>query len=257
MREWMVVGNWKMNCTKEESVSLARAIRQELGEPKSGTVAIAPPFTSLAHVYEEIKDSPIKLCAQNLFHEDRGAFTGEISPLMLLDCGCSYVIVGHSERRRLFGETDDVVNRKVKKALASGLKPILCVGETVEERERQVTEFVVGMQLRAGLYGVEAIRDVTIAYEPVWAIGTGKNATPAEAQEVQRFIREILIDAYGEACLRTRILYGGSVTEKNIAELAQMEDIDGVLVGGASLKTESFVAIIRCVEEVKVWSRSS
>lgn len=253
MRGWMVVGNWKMNCTRGEAVQLARAIKQRLTEPKNGTVAIAPPFTCLADVYEQIKDSPIRLCAQNLFYEDKGAFTGEISAPMLLDCGCSFVILGHSERRRYFSEGDDVINKKLRKALAHGLKPILCVGETLDERERQITEFVVALQVRAGLYGVDGIQDVTIAYEPVWAIGTGKNATPAEAQEVQRFIRNILLDRYGEVCLETRILYGGSVTEKNVADLVQMEDIDGVLVGGASLKTDAFVAIIEAVQEVKGW----
>lgn len=244
MRPWMVAGNWKMNKTIGEAVDLARAIKEGTGDIKGGDIVVAPVFTALAPVYAAIKESQVKLAAQNIYYEEKGAFTGEIAPGMAKDAGCEYVIIGHSERRKYFNETDAAVNAKVKKALQAGLKPIMCVGETEEEREQGVTEFVVGLQVKKGLYGIDKMEQVTVAYEPVWAIGTGKNATPEQAQEVHVFIRSELEKLYGNSGSSMRVLYGGSVTADNIEDLAAMKDIDGALVGGASLKSESFISII-------------
>jgi triosephosphate isomerase len=245
MKTWMVAGNWKMHNTIAESIALARAIKDGLSPLISGDVVVAPPFTALCAVYEALKGSRIQLAAQNMHDEDKGAYTGEISPAMLTDVGCAYVILGHSERRKYFGETDERVNRKVKKALAAGLKPVVCVGETDEERSRGVTQAVVNRQVLGALTGVDRVDDLVIAYEPVWAIGTGKVATCAQAEEVHAFIRELLRGLYGDIAKNIRILYGGSVTQDNIAELAAMDDIDGALVGGASLKADAFLGIIR------------
>ncbi len=245
MRRWMVAGNWKMNNLIGESVALATAIRDGSRGVGGGDIVLAPPFTALSSVYGVIKDSPVKLAAQNLFHEEKGAYTGEVAPAMIRDAGCTFVILGHSERRKYFGEKDETVNLKVKKALATGLTPILCVGETEEERDKGVTEFVVGIQVRKGLSGVPSLENLVIAYEPVWAIGTGKTATPMEAEEVHRFIRSLLGEMYGSEAKDVRILYGGSVTADNMGDLIAMEDIDGGLVGGASLKAEGFLGIIK------------
>jgi len=247
----MVAGNWKMNNTTGESVKLARSIKENITNITSGDIVLAPPFTSLSAVYEVIKDSPLSLAAQNMFYEDKGAYTGEISPAMLKDTGCTYVIIGHSERRKYFHETDENVNLKVKKCLTVGLKPIVCVGETEEERETGITEFVIGTQVRKGLAGIEKLDNITVAYEPVWAIGTGKNATPIEAEEVHHFIRNLLAETYRDAVNDLKILYGGSVTPDNIGDLIGMKNIDGALVGGASLKSESFIGIIRKILESK------
>jgi len=252
MRRWMIAGNWKMHNNKSEAVLLAKAIKEGTQGISGGDVVLAPPFTALQSVYETIVDSHVLLAAQNMYYEDKGAFTGEISPSMLKDIGCTYVIIGHSERRKYFHETDEAVNQKVKKSLATGIKPIVCVGETEDERNKGVTEFVVGVQVKKALYGIDNINEIVIAYEPVWAIGTGKNATPAEAEEVHRFIRNIIGDIYGEVCNNTRVLYGGSVTSDNIGELINMEDIDGALVGGASLKSEGFIGIIKKASEKKI-----
>jgi len=251
MRRWMIAGNWKMHNNKSEAVLLAKAIKEGTQGISGGDVVLAPPFTALQSVYETIVDSHVLLAAQNMYYEDKGAFTGEISPSMLKDIGCTYVIIGHSERRKYFHETDEAVNQKVKKSLATGIKPIVCVGETEDERNKGVTEFVVGVQVKKALYGIDNINEIVIAYEPVWAIGTGKNATPAEAEEVHRFIRNIIGDIYGEVCNNTKVLYGGSVTSDNIGELINMEDIDGALVGGASLKSEGFIGIIKKASEKK------
>jgi triosephosphate isomerase (TIM) len=251
MRNWMVAGNWKMNNTTAESVALVQSIKESVSHVTGGDIVIAPPFTSLATVYEITKGSRVWLAAQNIFYEDKGAYTGEISPAMLKDVGCTYVIIGHSERRKYFHETDEAVNLKVKKCLATGLKPIVCVGETEEEREMGVTEFVIGMQVRKALIGIEKLDNIVIAYEPVWAIGTGKNATPIEAEEVHCFIRSLLGETYGDAVNNVRILYGGSVTPENIEDLINMENIDGALVGGASLKSENFTGIIRKIMEIR------
>jgi triosephosphate isomerase len=252
MRKWIVAGNWKMNNTVAESVALAKAIKEGASSIQGGSVVLAPPFTALFSVGDAIKSSNLSLAAQNMHYEDKGAFTGEISPLMLKDIGCSYVIIGHSERRKYFQENDADVNLKIKKALNGGLTPIMCVGETEEEREKGITKDVVGRQVRHGLAGLAKIDNVVIAYEPVWAIGTGKVATSAQAQEVHKFIRVILKEIFGEkASADVCILYGGSVTKDNISELISMDDIDGALVGGASLKADGFLGIIKEIASKK------
>jgi triosephosphate isomerase (TIM) len=245
-RKPMVAGNWKMHKTLAEAVSLAREIRQGYHAAMAAEVVLAPPFTALTAVAQEIQGSAIQLAAQNMFWEKQGAFTGEISPLMLTDCGCRLVIIGHSERRQYFGETDETVNKKLRAALAAPLTPIFCIGETLEQREAQETMEVITSQLTAGLAGLgsEDMARIILAYEPVWAIGTGRTATPDQAQEVHTFMRRLIVAQAGaEVANGLRILYGGSVTPGNIGELAQAPDIDGALVGGASLKAESFLKI--------------
>ena len=244
MRNWIVAGNWKMHNTTGESIALAQAIKEGTKDIKNGAVIIAPSFTSLYSVGVAIKGSQISLAAQNMHYEDKGAFTGESAPGMLKDVGCTYVILGHSERRKYFHELDEDINLKVKKALAVGLKPILCVGETEDERVKGITQHIVGEQLKKALSGVGIIDNIVIAYEPVWAIGTGKVATSAQAEEVHSFIRGILKELYGDISQDIRILYGGSVTKDNIGELIGMGNIDGALVGGASLKPDAFLGII-------------
>jgi triosephosphate isomerase len=214
-------------------------------------VAVAPPFTALYGVHKELEDSFIRLAAQNLYWEEKGAFTGEISPLMLKEAGCEYVIIGHSERRQFFGESDETVNRRIKAALAHGLKVIFCIGETLREREEGETFAVIERQIEGGLKGLgdKDLKKMTIAYEPVWAIGTGKTATPEQAEEVHRFIRERVNELYSrEVSEEIRIQYGGSVTPDNVKGLMDQPDIDGALVGGASLKAESFSKIVRFKE---------
>ena len=245
MRNWIVAGNWKMHNTVNESIALAQAIKEGTKDIKNGEVIIAPPFTSLHSVGTAIKGSQVFLAAQNMHYEDKGAFTGEIAPGMLLDVGCAFVLLGHSERRKYFHELDEDINLKVKKALAVGLKPILCVGETEDERVKGVTRLVVEKQIKKALSSVEKIDNIVIAYEPVWAIGTGKVATSAQAEEVHSFIRGILKELYGDVSQKIRILYGGSVTKDNIGELIGMENIDGALVGGASLKPDAFLGIVQ------------
>lgn len=249
MRTPIVAGNWKMHNTIQESIALAKAIKDGITGIKKTEVILAPPYTALYSVRDVIKGSNISLASQNVFFEDKGAYTGEVAPGMLKDVGCTYAIIGHSERRKYFHERDEDVNLKVKKALAIGLKPIVCVGETEEERVKGITEFIVGVQVKKALFEIESLSHIVIAYEPVWAIGTGKVATPIEAEEVHRFIRGVLSETYGSASKNVRILYGGSVTPQNINELIDMEDIDGALVGGASLKPDTFIGIIQKVSE--------
>jgi triosephosphate isomerase len=249
MRIPIAAGNWKMHNTIGDSIALAKAIRAGTEDITKGEVVLAPPFTALNSVYDAIKGSRLALAAQNMFFEDKGAFTGEVAPGMLKDAGCTYVIIGHSERRKYFHELDEDVNLKIRKALASGLKPIVCVGETEDERDKGITEFVIGIQTKKALHGISSLDNIVIAYEPVWAIGTGKVATPVEAEEVHRFIRGVLADKYGAPSQEVRILYGGSVTPDNIEELMDMKDVDGALVGGASLKAETFLGIIKKVAE--------
>jgi triosephosphate isomerase len=251
MRIPIVAGNWKMHNTVQESVVLSKEIKEGAAGFNNTEVVLAPPFTALSSVFTIIKDSNILLASQNIFYEDKGAYTGEIAPGMLKDVGCTYAIIGHSERRKYFNERDEDVNLKTKKALAAGLKPIVCVGETEEERVKGITEFVIGIQVKKALYGINSLNDIVIAYEPVWAIGTGKVATPIEAEEVHRFIRGVLSEVYSSPSSGVRILYGGSVTPENINELIDMEDIDGALVGGASLKPDTFLGIIKKVAEKK------
>lgn len=245
----LLAGNWKMYTTPEEARNLARALRDGVAGVEGVDILVCPPFTSLAAVAEELAGTPIALGAQNMYYEEQGAFTGEVSPLMLVALGVSYVLVGHSERRQYFGEKAETLNRKVKAALAHDLKPILCVGEKLEEREAGASwKEVVRGQVRAGLEGLgaEDLGPVAIAYEPIWAIGTGKTATPQAAQDAHAMIREALAETFGAATAEeVRILYGGSVKPDNVRELMAEPDIDGALVGGASLKADTFVPIIR------------
>jgi len=242
----LIAGNWKMHKTIGDALALVQALRRER-LPDGVEVAVCPPFTALADVGRVLEGSAISLGAQDMHWEPQGAFTGAISPLMLADVGCRYVIVGHSERRQHFAESDDAVARKVRAALAHGLAPILCVGERLDEREAGRTEAVVARQTGAGIAGLpsEAVARVVIAYEPVWAIGTGRSASGEEANRVIGAIRGLLSErAGGEAAGRTRILYGGSVTPENAAEFARQPEIDGALVGGASLDPAKFLRIV-------------
>jgi len=243
----ILAGNWKMNKTVAESVDFAERLRSACKTHPDRDVVIAPPLTALRSVAEAIRGSAILLSAQNLHEAEKGAYTGEISGAMLREAGCTCVIVGHSERRTLFGEGDDRINRKLRSALTAGLKPIFCVGESLREREEGTMETVIERQLKEGLNNLTAddIGLLVIAYEPVWAIGTGKTASPDQAGEVHRFIREWTARRFGpERAAGLAILYGGSVTPKNIAELMAQADINGALVGGASLEVDSFVRII-------------
>ena len=240
-----------MNKTVEEALFLVRELKGSLKEVKEVEVAVAPPFTALYPISQELKGSSIHLASQNLFWEEKGAFTGEISAGMLKECGCHYAIIGHSERRQYFSETDDTVNRRIKAAFNHGLKVIFCIGETLQEREGKKTFSVVERQLEGGFKGIgeKEMEQIVLAYEPVWAIGTGKTATPEQAEEVHRFIRQKLERLYSKRVSESvRIQYGGSVTPENIKGLMDQEDIDGALVGGASLKAESFARIVRFKE---------
>jgi len=245
-RQPFIAGNWKMHKTLAEARALARDIRGGAAPGRRAEVALAPPYTALAAVAAELTGSDIRLAAQDTFWEKQGAYTGAISPAMLADVGCHYVIVGHSERRQHFGETDETVNKKLTAVLAAGLTPILCVGETKAEREADQTFQVVRRQLERGLGAFKPTTGaaLVVAYEPVWAIGTGLTATPAQAQEVHAFLRSLLREFLGPAAEEIRIQYGGSVTPDNAATLLAQPDIDGALVGGASLKPELFLPII-------------
>lgn len=248
----LIAGNWKMNTTIHEGVELVLKLRELLKGADNAEILIAPPFTHIYHLSPLIADSPMRLCAQNLFWEKSGAYTGEISGEMLKSAGCHHVIIGHSERREFFKETDEMVNKKVIAALREGLKPIVCVGETLEEREKGKTISKVKLQVKKALYGLGggALRDITIAYEPVWAIGTGKVATPQEAEEVHNALRELLFELYERESLKnTRIIYGGSVKADNIDYLMSQPNIDGALVGGASLKAEDFARIVNFLQK--------
>jgi triosephosphate isomerase len=248
VRKPVIAGNWKMTKTVGESRKLALEIKNgTMNLTADIDVVVCPPFGSLHAVSEIVKGSGVGLGAQNCHWEEKGAFTGEMSPLMLKDLGCNYAIVGHSERRTYFAEKDEWVSRKARALLAAGLSPIVCVGERLEEREAGSTNDVVRGQVLGSLQGVgpEEMLRVVVAYEPVWAIGTGRTATPEQAQEVHAFIRNLLIDLHGlEVALRTRIQYGGSVKPENTATLMAQPDIDGALVGGASLEASSFLKIV-------------
>jgi triosephosphate isomerase len=248
MRRPIIAGNWKMNKNTGEAIELANAIKRALFEEQACDIVLCPPHTALGDVAETIQDSNIALSAQNCHWEDSGAYTGEVSVLMLKDLGCKYIIVGHSERRQYFGEDNQTVNKKVKAVLKEGLLPIMCIGERLEERESGKTFDVVRDHIEGGLKDISAddILKIIIAYEPVWAIGTGKTATPEQAEEVHKFIREKLSELYsGEIAALVRIQYGGSVKPENIEKLMKEPDIDGALVGGASLKADSFVKIVK------------
>jgi triosephosphate isomerase len=248
MRQPFIAGNWKM-CTNTASArELASAVAHGVGASNPVRVAVCPPFPYLTTVAESLSGSAVVLGAQNCYPEEEGAFTGEVSPAMLLDVGCHWVILGHSERRHILGESDAFINRKIKAALAAGLEVIFCVGETLQEREENRTEWVLETQLAGGLEGLAAaaLAHLVIAYEPVWAIGTGRNATPEQAQEAHAFLRRQIAARFGEKPARAlTIQYGGSVKPENADSLLSQPDVDGALAGGASLKAEHFLAIIR------------
>ncbi len=244
MRKPFIAANWKMNKTLQEAKSFMEEFLSVVKGVHDVDIVIAPPFTVLYPLASFFKDTSVKLSAQNVFYEEKGAFTGEISPIMLIDAGCSYVILGHSERRQYFNETDAIINKKIMAAINHNLNVIFCVGESLEERESGKTFDVIRREIEAGLKDVPA-DSIVVAYEPIWAIGTGKTATPETAQEAHKHIRQTLYKIYGNAANNIRILYGGSVTPDNIDSLMACEDIDGALVGGASLKAESFVKIVK------------
>ncbi len=246
-RKPLIAGNWKMHCKAADAQELAFAVVRSAADVTDREVMIAPPYTALRPVKEILKGSNVLLAAQNVCWEEKGAFTGEVSPVMLQEIGCSMVIIGHSERRHVFGEDNAIVNKRMTGALYFGLAPILCIGETIEEREADTTFDVLENQVRECLAGIQVSNPagIIIAYEPVWAIGTGKTATVDQAQEVHAFVRKLLAELYEKnIATQIRILYGGSVNSENVDSLMQQDDVDGALVGGAALKAESFDRII-------------
>jgi triosephosphate isomerase len=255
MRKTIIAGNWKMYKTIKEAIELSNGLKRELFKLDSQAVdvVLCPPFTALSEVSEVVIESDISLGAQDIYWLDEGAFTGEVSGKMLKEAGCSYVIIGHSERRQFFNETNESVNKKLKAALANNLTPIVCVGEMLKERETGKTFDLLKEQLEGGLSGLgaEDASRIVIAYEPVWAIGTGKTATPLQAQEVHKYIRDLLLKLFNQdVAYVVRIQYGGSVKPDNIAELMKQPDVDGALVGGASLKVDLFSDIVKKASEV-------
>lgn len=254
MQQFLIAGNWKMNCGPGETAALLSNLKQRLPDVPDGVgVLVCPPEISLTTAADELRDSEIMFGAQNVHFEDNGAFTGEVSTQMLTEVGCHYVIAGHSERREYFAETDQTVNRKTIKALEAGLRPIICVGESLDQRKRDVHDTMVSKQVQAALSGVNEslIKDIVIAYEPIWAIGTGETATPEQAQEMHSMIRNVIADLYDEQSANAiRILYGGSMKPHNAAELLKQPDVDGGLIGGASLQADSFAKIIEIAEKL-------
>ena len=248
MRRPLIAGNWKMNLNRSESEALARSLAEQSGNIPNADLLVCPPNVYLLPVAAAISGTSVALGAQNMYFEDDGAFTGEISAAMLRDVGADFVILGHSERRHILGETDDEVNRKAKKALAAGLTPIICVGETLQERESEQTARVIRSQFSGSFAGLSAeqMQSTVVAYEPVWAIGTGRTATPQQAEEVHADLRKLIAEAYNTGVADSvRILYGGSVKPDNAGELLSQANVDGALVGGASLKADQFMAIAR------------
>ena len=251
MRVPMIAGNWKMNTTVSEAVKLVGEMRPLLDPINNVEKVVCPPFVSLTAVRETLKGSSVKLGAQNMYFEEKGAFTGEISPLMLAGL-CEYVILGHSERRQYFGETNEIINKKVRAALKAGVKPILCVGESLAQYEAGQTEAVVTDHVTGSLKDISASASLVIAYEPVWAIGTGRAATSEQANKIIGIVRKVVAKLYSDSFAQSlRILYGGSVTADNIAELMAQPEIDGGLVGGASLKVDAFTSIVKQTSQVK------
>ena len=253
-RKYLIAGNWKMNKTASESAALVQQIHASVGSQSTVQVAVCPPFTSMSKVSEGLEGSQVALGAQNMHHEASGAYTGEISAEMLRDLYVTYVILGHSERRQYFGETNKSVNEKILSTVAGNLKPIYCIGETLEQRERNETLDVVRTQIKEGLenFSDSHVDNLVIAYEPVWAIGTGKTATDEMAQEVHSFIREILADLFGQNPAETiRILYGGSMNAENASGLLAQPDVDGGLIGGASLAPKSFCGIVQAALDLE------
>lgn len=254
MRQPFIAGNWKMFTNTASARELASVIARGVGAACPVRVAVCPPFPYLGTVAEALRGSAVALGAQNCYPEKEGAFTGEVSPAMLLDVGCRWVILGHSERRYVLGESDAFINRKIKAALATGLDVIFCVGETLQERENGQTEQVLQTQLTGGLEGLDpkALAHLVIAYEPVWAIGTGRNATPTQAQDTHAFLRSRIAASFGEETARSLLIqYGGSAKPENVESLLSQPDVDGALVGGASLKPDLFLAILRIAEAAK------
>jgi triosephosphate isomerase len=248
MRRPIIAGNWKLNKTIPEAIELVTGLKRALYDVTGVDIVVCPSFTALSEVSEALEDSTIQVGGQDLYWEKSGAFTGEVSGEQLKDAGCSYVVIGHSERRQFFGETDVTVNKKISAALSAGLTPIVCVGELLREREAGKTEAVIKEQVEGSLAHITAdeMLKMVIAYEPVWAIGTGKVATPQQAEDVHKFIRGLLEKRYGRpVSSQIRIQYGGSVKGSNVKELMAQDDIDGALVGGASLDAESFVQIVK------------
>jgi len=244
----IIAANWKMNKTVDESVFFAERLSSEFAKTNNTDIIISPPFTALHAVAWALKGSTIHLSAQNMHWDEKGAYTGEISAGMLIDVGCEYVIIGHSERRNLFGERNEYINRKMKTACKLNLKPIFCIGETLDERKSERTFEILQKQIKEGLNNIlsDDIKRIVFAYEPVWAIGTGKTATTQQAEEVHHYIRKVIIDLFGKnAGANIRIIYGGSVNQKNIDSLMNQPNINGALVGGASLDFESFASIIK------------
>lgn len=253
LRKTLIAGNWKMHNTAKESVDLASSVKNGVRPGYAGQVMMAPSFTSLHQVAAALKGSDILLAAQDMSWEDKGAFTGAVAPGQIKDAGCTHVLIGHSERRSIFGESDAVINKKLSAALRHGLVPVLCVGETLAERESQKTYRVLETQVSGALAGrkAEELSTLIIAYEPVWAIGTGKNATPEQAQDAHIFIRKLVARLYSPALADgMRILYGGSVKADNVDEIMAQPDVDGALVGGASLKADGFLRIIHFQEVI-------
>jgi triosephosphate isomerase len=253
VRKKLIAGNWKMNLNITDSEILIKKLTEGIHESNFDKcdVLICPPFTSLMVAHSLLRGTNIKLGAQNLHWENDGAFTGEISATMLTSAGCEYVIIGHSERRQFFGETDETVNKKIKKALENNLKPILCVGESLQQREEGIFKGVVSEQLQKGLDGIsnEQMKSIVIAYEPVWAIGTGLNANTKQISEMNSIIRNVIEELYDSATAEaTLILYGGSVNDKNAEEIFSTDGVDGALIGGASLKSENFINIIKSIK---------
>lgn len=255
MKKPLIAGNWKMYKTIPEAINLINIIKAGVHKATDCDVVVCPPFTMLAAVSEQIQDTKIELGTQDMYHETEGAFTGEISPLMLKDVGCRYVILGHSERRQIFKETDELINKKVIAALKYNLIPILCLGETLEEREARRAFEVVKFQFDRSLKNLksEEIERVVIAYEPVWAIGTGRTAMPEQAEQMHSYIRRLLNEHYGDSIgQKVQIIYGGSVKPDNIAQLMAKPNLDGALVGGASIKAESFIQIVTNASQEKI-----
>lgn len=247
----LIAGNWKMNTTVKDAVSLIKKMQSPLSKIRDVEKVVCPPFVSLEAVWSVINGSNIKLGAQNVFYEEKGAYTGEISPLMLAGL-CEYVIIGHSERRQIIGETNEMINKKAKAAITVGLKPILCIGETLEERDTDKTQEVLGRQVYTCSDKLYFLSGMVIAYEPVWAIGNGKAATGEDANKTIEFIRQFILQLHGNSVADdVRILYGGSVNSANIAEFMQQPEIDGALVGGASLQVDEFINIVKQTAEIK------
>jgi len=252
MRKPLIAGNWKMNTTITEAVQLTTRLRSLIDGVIGIEKVVCPPFVSISSVKEVLKNSSISIGAQNMYFQEKGAFTGEVSPLMLKEL-CDYVILGHSERRQLFGETSEIVNRKLQTALKFGLKPIVCVGENLAEYEAGQSKEVVRKQILASLAGTSNSAELVIAYEPIWAIGTGKAATGLQANQIIKLIRDTIAAMQNpQLAAKLRILYGGSVTPENIVEFLKQPEIDGALVGGASLKAEQFASIVKQTAEIKI-----